>query len=77
MLQSSVSCDFQIKVVGPDGSLAANELVYLILNENGRSENWTLTTDGSGMVAFSLVTTTWKKAVSLEVCLLCSIKMVS
>ncbi|XP_067087782.1 alpha-2-macroglobulin-like protein 1 [Osmerus mordax] len=58
----------KIKVVGPDLSPAANELVYLILNADGQSENWTLTTDSSGMVPFSLVTTTttWKNGASLE-----------
>ncbi|XP_062310598.1 alpha-2-macroglobulin-like protein 1 [Osmerus eperlanus] len=56
----------KIKVVGPDLSPAADELVYLILNTDGQSENWTLTTDSSGMVSFSLVTTTWKNGASLE-----------
>ena len=69
MLHESLSCDFQIKVLRPDFSPAANELVYLILNTDGQSENWTLTTDSKGMVPFSLVTTTWKDPVYLKVCL--------
>ncbi|XP_046894239.1 alpha-2-macroglobulin-like protein 1 [Hypomesus transpacificus] len=56
----------KIKVLRPDFSPAANELVYLILNTDGQSENWTLTTDSSGMVPFSLVTTTWKDPVYLK-----------
>ena len=68
-----MSCDFQIRVTGLHSSPAANESVYLILIADGQSENWTLTTDRRGMASFSLVTTTWKNIVFLEVCLPSSI----
>ena len=59
---------FQIKVVGPDSSPAANELVYLFLQTGAPVNNWTLTTDSKGMVPFSLDTSLWSEHVSLQVC---------
>ncbi|XP_046891299.1 alpha-2-macroglobulin-like isoform X2 [Hypomesus transpacificus] len=56
----------KIKVVGPDSSPAANELVYLFLQTGAPVNNWTLTTDSKGMVPFSLDTSLWSEHVSLQ-----------
>jgi hypothetical protein len=59
---------FQIKVTGPDSSPVPNEPVYLFLQNSGKSENWTLTTDSKGIASFSLDTSLWSSdSVSLSV----------
>uniref|UniRef100_A0AAZ3RHZ4 A2ML1 protein n=1 Tax=Oncorhynchus tshawytscha TaxID=74940 RepID=A0AAZ3RHZ4_ONCTS len=58
---------FQIKVTGPDSSPVPNEPVYLFLQNSGKSENWTLTTDSKGIASFSLDTSLWSSdSVSLS-----------
>ena len=69
-----LSVGFQIKMMRPDSSPAANEMVYLSLTNGGPLDNWVLKTDSNGMVVFSLVTTLWPDSVSLQVCLLHKIK---
>ncbi|XP_046879888.1 alpha-2-macroglobulin-like protein 1 isoform X2 [Hypomesus transpacificus] len=58
----------KIKMIRPDSSPAANELVFLFLTAGGSlgPDNWALTTDSNGMVVFSLVTTLWTDSVSLQ-----------
>ena len=54
----------QIKVVGPDNRLVANEAVYLFV---GLSPSLMLTTDTKGMALFTLDTSLWKHSVYLRV----------
>ncbi|XP_047450424.1 alpha-2-macroglobulin-like protein 1 isoform X2 [Mugil cephalus] len=53
----------KIKMVGPDKTPVANEMVYLVA---GESQKLNLTTDHKGMALFSLDTSLWKSTVTLE-----------
>uniref|UniRef100_A0AAZ3R0U7 Alpha-2-macroglobulin-like protein 1 n=1 Tax=Oncorhynchus tshawytscha TaxID=74940 RepID=A0AAZ3R0U7_ONCTS len=62
-----IAYEGKIKVTGPDSSPVPNEPVYLFLQNSGKSENWTLTTDSKGIASFSLDTSLWSSdSVSLS-----------
>ncbi|XP_071215000.1 alpha-2-macroglobulin-like [Salvelinus alpinus] len=62
-----IAYEGKIKVTGPDSSPIPNEPVYLFLQNGGKSENWTLTTDSKGIASFSLDTSLWSSdSVSLS-----------
>uniref|UniRef100_A0A8C7U8H5 Alpha-2-macroglobulin-like protein 1 n=1 Tax=Oncorhynchus mykiss TaxID=8022 RepID=A0A8C7U8H5_ONCMY len=62
-----IAYEGKIKVTGPDSSPVPNEPVYLFLQNSGKSENWTLTTDSKGIASFSLDTSLWRSdSVSLS-----------
>uniref|UniRef100_A0A4W5JK52 Macroglobulin domain-containing protein n=1 Tax=Hucho hucho TaxID=62062 RepID=A0A4W5JK52_9TELE len=54
-----IAYEGKIKVTGPDSTPVPNEPVYLFLQNSGKSENWTLTTDSKGIASFSLDTSLW------------------
>ncbi|XP_041731971.1 alpha-2-macroglobulin-P-like [Coregonus clupeaformis] len=62
-----IAYEGKIKVTGPDSTPVPNEPVYLFLQNNGKSENWNLTTDSKGIASFSLDTSLWSsESVSLS-----------
>uniref|UniRef100_A0A8C7KAA9 Alpha-2-macroglobulin-like protein 1 n=1 Tax=Oncorhynchus kisutch TaxID=8019 RepID=A0A8C7KAA9_ONCKI len=62
-----IAYEGKIKVTGPDSSPVPYEPVYLFLQNGGKSENWTLTTDSKGIASFSLDTSLWSSdSVSLS-----------
>ncbi|KAJ8368236.1 hypothetical protein SKAU_G00082640 [Synaphobranchus kaupii] len=49
----------KIKATGPNSAPIKNDTVLLVIKYDGKSENWTFTTDDKGMAYFSLDTAPW------------------
>uniref|UniRef100_A0A8C9QQ96 Alpha-2-macroglobulin-like n=1 Tax=Scleropages formosus TaxID=113540 RepID=A0A8C9QQ96_SCLFO len=59
IFKTGTTFEGKVKAARLDSSPLLNETVFIVVNHEGKSENWTVTTDSKGVAQFRLDTSSW------------------